>query len=125
MNPVTQLELLPLAFAEHFNNRDIDALLALNEHGSVFVPQPGVPVQDEAGIRAALEQFLALNLPITMGVKRHYSAGEIGLVSAEWTISGVGPDGSEIALAGTTSDVARYSDGAGWRYVIDNPFGVA
>jgi hypothetical protein len=40
-------------------------------------------------------------------------------------INGTGPDGSEVALAGTTADVATYDAEHGWRYVIDNPFGTA
>ena len=41
------------------------------------------------------------------------------------TGAGTGPDGSELALAGTTADVARFDEEHGWRYVIDNPFGTA
>ncbi len=123
MNLVTDLSQLPTAFAERFNARDIEGLLALNEPEAVFVPAPGNPVDGEPGIRAALEQFLELQLPITMNVRRSYSVEEVGFVMADWSIEGAGPDGSPIALAGTTADVARFEPGAGWRYVIDNPFG--
>lgn len=124
-NPVTSLDQLNLAFAERFNARDLDGLMALNTDGVVFVPAPGVPVQGEDAVRGALEQFLGLNLPISMSVRHVFQSGSIGFAIADWTINGTAPDGSEIALAGSTADVATYDDEHGWRYVIDNPFGTA
>ncbi|WDH77782.1 nuclear transport factor 2 family protein [Microbacterium esteraromaticum] len=124
-NKVTTLDTLNLAFAERFNARDLDGLMALNAPDVVFVPAPGQPVQGEAAVRGALEQFLSLNLPITMTVRHVFQTGEAGLAVADWTIEGTGPDGSQIALSGTTADVAVHDDEHGWRYVIDNPFGTA
>ncbi len=124
-NPVASLDQLNLAFADRFNARDLDGLMELNTAGVVFVPAPGQPVQGEAAVRGALEQFLGLNLPITMTVRHTFSSGTTGLAIADWTIAGNAPDGSEIALAGTTADVSAYDDAHGWRYVIDNPFGTA
>src|SRR4051794_32405212 len=122
---VTELDQLNLAFADRFNTRDLDGLMALNIPEVVFVPAPGRPVEGEANVRGALEQFLSLNLPISMTVRNVFQTGSTGLAVADWTINGTGPDGSEIALAGTTADVAIYDDEHGWRYVIDNPFGTA
>ncbi|MBN7792123.1 YybH family protein [Microbacterium esteraromaticum] len=124
-NKVTTLDTLNLAFAERFNARDLDGLMALNAPDVVFVPVPGQPVRGEAAVRGALEQFLSLNLPITMTVRHVFQTGETGLAVADWTIEGTGPDGSQISLAGTTADVAVHDDEHGWRYVIDNPFGTA
>lgn len=122
---VTALDQLNLAFAERFNARDLDGLLALNTDDVVFVPAPGQPVSGQDAVRGALEQFLGLNLPITMNVRHTFSSGNTGLAIADWTITGTAPDGSEIALAGTTADVATFDEEHGWRYVIDNPFGTA
>lgn len=122
---VTSLDQLNLAFADRFNARDIDGLMALNTEDVVFVPAPGTPVTGEAAVRAALEQFLGLNLPITMTVRRVYESGDTGLSIADWTITGVAPDGSAVDLAGTTADIAAYDEQHGWRYVVDNPFGTA
>lgn len=124
-NPVRSLDQLNLAFADRFNARDLDGLMALNTEDVVFVPAPGQPVQGEAAVRGALEQFLGLNLPIAMSVRHVFSSGNTGLAVADWTITGTAPDGSAIALAGTTADVAGYDDEHGWRYLIDNPFGTA
>lgn len=123
MSPVHDLKQLPIAFADYFSAGDLDGLLALNAPDAVFVPSPGEAVTGADNVRAALEQFLALTLPITMTVRHAFTSGSTGLVVADWTISGTGPDGSHVALAGTTADVAVFDEIAGWRYLIDNPFG--
>ena len=122
---ITSLDQLNVAFADRFNARDLEGLLALNTPDAVFVPAPGQPVTGEEGIRGALAQFLALELPITMNVRHVFQAGAVGIAVADWTLEGTGPDGSAVALAGTTADVAQFDDEHGWRYVIDNPFGTA
>lgn len=123
--PVTELSQLNLEFAERFNARDLDGLLALNTSEAVFVPAPGSPVTGEASVRGALEQFLSLNLPITMNTRHVFQSGDTGLAIADWTITGTAPDGSPIDLSGTTADVAVRDDANGWRYAVDNPFGTA
>ncbi|MET0446809.1 MAG: nuclear transport factor 2 family protein [Aeromicrobium sp.] len=123
MSVITELDQLNVAFAEHFNARDLDGLHGLFAADAIFVPAPGTPVPTEA-VRGALEQFLGLNLPISMNVRHAFATGDLGLVVADWTIEGTGPDGSPVSLAGTTSDVARRDEG-GWKFVIDNPFGTA
>jgi ketosteroid isomerase-like protein len=111
------------AWAECFNNQDLDGMLALAETGSVFVPQPGVAVTGNAVV-GALEQFLAMRLPGSMSVRHSFVAGDIALLIVDWTISGIAPDGSAVELAGSTADVARRGD-QGWKLLIDNPFGTA
>ncbi|MFJ4253566.1 YybH family protein [Microbacterium sp. NPDC090003] len=120
---VTSLDQLNLAFADRFNARDLDGLMALNTADVVFVPAPGTPVTGEAAVRGALEQFLGLDLPISMTVRHVFESDGTGLAIADWTITGTGPDGSEVALAGTTADVAVFDEEHGWRYAVDNPFG--
>lgn len=122
---VTSLDRLNLEFADRFNARDVEGLLALNAPGAVFVPAPGHAVEGESSIRGALEQFLALELPISMSVRHTFRSGDLGLAVADWTIEGIGPDGSPIELRGSTADVAVFDEAHGWRYAIDNPFGTA
>lgn len=122
---VTELNKLNIAFADRFNARDLDGLVALNTPEAIFVPAPGQALTGEAEVRGALEQFLAMNLPIEMNVRHVFQQGDTGLAIADWSIDGTGPDGSEVAMAGTTADVAVYDESHGWRYVIDNPFGTA
>ena len=63
---VTELNELNLAFAERFNARDVDGLMALMAPGVVFVPAPGQALTGEANVRSGLERFLGVNLPIEM-----------------------------------------------------------
>lgn len=122
---VTELNKLHLAFAELFNSRDIDGLLALMAPGAVFVPAPGHALSGEQEVRGGLEQFLSVNLPIEMNVRHVYQTGNYGLGIADWSINGTGPDGSEVSMSGSTSDVAVYDEEHGWRLLIDNPNGTA
>ena len=69
---ITELDKLNLAFAERFNAQDLDGLHDLFEADAIFVPAPGTPVPAE-GVRGALEQFLGLNLPITMSVRNAFA----------------------------------------------------
>jgi len=111
------------AFAARFNARDLDGLLDLAEPDSAFVPEPGLLVTGE-GYRAALVNYLSLDLPITLTPRHQLISGDLALLVGDWTIDGTGPDGSAVHLAGSTADVARHGD-RGWRFVIDNPFGTA
>jgi len=47
------------------------------------------------------------------------------LLIVDWSIRGTGPDGHEINLEGTASDIARRGADGKWRYAIDNPFGTS
>lgn len=39
----------------------------------------------------------------------------------DWSIHGTAPDGTEICLEGTATDVARRGQDGFWRYIIDKP----
>lgn len=121
---ITELTDLHPTWADRFNARDLDGMVALCEEGSVFAPQPGTVLTAAGDVRAALHQFLALDLPIRIQVRHSIEAGDVGLVVADWVISGTGPDGSPVDLRGSASDVARRGRD-GWKIVIDNPFGTA
>ncbi|WP_100812106.1 MULTISPECIES: nuclear transport factor 2 family protein [unclassified Microbacterium] len=116
---------LPRAFADRFNARDLDGLVALTTPETVFVPAPGQPVQGADQVRAALESFLGIDLPISLTVRHTFVAGATGLAVADWKIEGTGPDGAAVSLSGSTADVATLDEAKGWRYTIDNPFGTA
>jgi ketosteroid isomerase-like protein len=114
---------LHTAWADRFNAQDVDGMLAFAETASVFVPQPGIVTTGD-DIRGALEQFLAIGLPITMNVRNVYASGDIALVIADWSVKGTGADGSEVDMSGSTADIARRGPD-GWKFVIDNPFGTS
>lgn len=107
-----------------FNSGDPTLLDRIYESDGVFVTVAGEPVAGADRIRANAE-FQALGLPISVTVRDAFVAGDIALLICDWTISGVGPDGEQIEMAGTATDVARRGTDGFWRYVIDNPFGTA
>jgi ketosteroid isomerase-like protein len=111
-------------WAARFNAGDMNGMLALCEHGSALSPQPGTVLTDEGAIRASLDWFLSFNLPIRLEVRQAIETGDIGLVVADWELTGTGPDGEPVELKGSTADVARRG-ADGWKIVIDNPFGTA
>ena len=121
--PITDAAELHTTWAARFNAKDLDGMVALAEADSVFVPQPGVVVEGKA-VRDAEQQFLAVGLPITLKVRRVIVSGDIALLISDWSLKGMGADGSDVDLSGTTADVAQRGPD-GWKYVIDNPFGTA
>lgn len=122
MTTITEAKDLHLAWAARFNAGDVDGMLALSEPGSVFSPAPG-EVASGAGYRAALEQFVQMKLPIALTPHREIVVGDLALLIYDWSIEGTTAQGDEVTMSGTTTDVARKGAG-GWRFVIDNPFGI-
>jgi len=114
----------PEVFARAFNTGDVAVLEQVYEPDAVFVPRPGQPVT-AADRRAANADFLALGLPITVTPRHTYVQDDIALLIVDFVIEGTGPDGAPVHIEGTATDVARRGPDGYWRYVIDNPFGVA
>ncbi|MFE9576190.1 YybH family protein [Nocardia sp. NPDC006044] len=111
-------------WVELFNARDRAALDGLYEADAVVVPRPGYPVTG-AERAAALADFMGLGVPMKAALRQAYIANDIALLVIEWSLTGTGPDGREIDMGGTATDVARRGADGQWRYVIDNPSGVA
>jgi uncharacterized protein (TIGR02246 family) len=113
------------AFVQSFNNADLDSLMSLYEPTATLLPFPGEPVSGHAAIRDALGQFLALKGHMDLKVDRIILAQDIALLFSSWTLNGTGPDGTAVAMAGQTSDVARRQADGSWLLVIDNPQGAS
>ncbi len=94
------------------------------EPHAVLAPQPGSPVTGQERNQAN-ERFLGLGLPIAVHPRHTYVVDDIALLIVDWVIDGVGPDGEHVHVEGTATDVARRGPDGHWRYIIDNPFGVA
>ncbi|MFG2291847.1 YybH family protein [Streptomyces sp. NPDC048603] len=112
----------PAVFAELFATGDAGLVDLAYEPGAAFVPEPGRQVSGPE-LTEANARFLALGLPITLRPRHTYVAGDIALLIVDWEIAGTGPDGAEVRMSGTATDVARRGADGHWRYVIDNPFG--
>jgi ketosteroid isomerase-like protein len=112
-------------FAAAFNSGDPDAVDRLYEERGVFVPEPGQQPVTGAERHRSNAAFQALGLPIQVSQRHAYVAEDVALLIVDWKIEGTGPDGAEVNLAGTATDVARRGPDGRWRYLIDNPFGIA
>ena len=122
--PARKPEEVHRLFAEAFNAGDIKAIMALYEPDAVLVPQPGQTVQGHAGIREALNGYLAIKPRFNLTFGKALISGDVALLISKWTLKGTGPDGSPIEMAGQTSDVVRRQKDGSWLLVIDNPFGI-
>lgn len=117
-------EVHPL-FVAAFNAGDDTALMDLYESEGVLVPEPGQVLSGTAQVRAALQQFLALNGRVDLTPRHIAQAGDVALLIGDWTLNGTGPDGSAVTMHGPSIEVVRRQADGSWRYVIDAPFGQA
>ena len=111
-------------FLSAFNAGDAEALEGAYEPDSVLVPRPGLPVTGP-GRAAANGYLLGLGLPMEAKLRHSYVVDDLALLVVDWSVRGTTPDGAEIDISGTATDVARRGPGGTWRYVIDNPNGTA
>ena len=57
---------------------------------------------------------------------RHVFVGDdTAQIVVDWSIDGKGPDGKDIHLGGSASDIVRRGADGRWRYLIDNNQGTA
>jgi uncharacterized protein (TIGR02246 family) len=113
------------AFTTAFNAGDAAALLALYEPDATLAPAPGQVVSGHAAIGEVLAGFLALKGRMTIETVRVIQSGDVALLHGAWILSGTGPDGSAVELAGRNAEVARRQADGSWQFVVDNPFGDA
>lgn len=111
-------------FMRAFNSGNLEAVEAGLAENAVFVRAPGDPVTGVEA-RAAIADFLALGLPMELTDRHVYVADDIALVIADWVVDGEDPDGRQVRMTGTSTDVIRRGADGAWRSVIDNPSGTA
>jgi uncharacterized protein (TIGR02246 family) len=113
--------------AKTLSSGDAEGVLSCYEADGAFVP-PGAPWTNPArgtdALRATMAQFLAMNPTLTIETNKVIEVDEIALVTGNWALTGKGPDG-DFDMGGTFCDVVRRQADGSWRYVIDNPDGVA
>ncbi|MGW2179702.1 YybH family protein [Streptomyces sp. NPDC001732] len=114
----------PLVFARAFNTFDPAVLDQLYELDAGFVPTPGHLATGAERFRAN-EDFLRLRVPIEVSPRHTYVVGDLALLIVDFVIAGTAAHGGDVRIEGTATDVARRGSDGYWRYVIDNPFGVA
>ncbi len=105
------------------NACDLESALTLFESGASFVMKPGVVVTGTAGIRQALEGFMALKPTLTIEAQQLVQAGDVAQYCARWSIQGVDPTGTAVRLGGRSSSILRRQSDGRWLFLVDNPWG--
>ena len=111
-------------FVERFNVQDVDGIIELYEPNAVILP-PDAPevVSGHAAIREVLDGILALGGKMENAIVRVIEQQDIAILYSRWTVCGTGPDGTQVTVGGTTSDVVRRQNDGSWLFAIDNPLG--
>jgi ketosteroid isomerase-like protein len=99
------------------NNQDIDGLMALYAEDSSMVLADGSVVTGLAAIREQWSGILAMNGHITVRSRYAIAAGDLAVLSNEWTFD---VDGEQ--LSSVTAEVARRQPNGGWLYILDHPY---
>jgi len=107
-------------FGESVNAGDAAAVAALYEDHGVLVFQ-GTTFEGPEQIRGFLEGMIAAKAKITMNVKHVVRAGDVAVLSNDWSMTVTGPDGKPEASSGKAIEVVRRQPGGSWKYVIDDP----
>jgi uncharacterized protein (TIGR02246 family) len=111
-------------FAEYANEGDLDELIGLYEEDAVLVQQDGSAAHGIEAIRHSLEPMVSTRPRVQMNVVRTIMAADgLALLYNDWTITGKGPDGSDVEMRGKALEVVRRQPDGTWLYVIDDPFG--
>lgn len=105
------------------NACDLESALTLFESGASFVMKPGVVVNGTAGIRQALEDFMALKPKLTIDAQQIVQAGDVAQYCARWSIKGIDLTGAAVQLGGRSSSILRRQPDGRWLFLVDNPWG--
>ena len=77
-----------------------------------------------AAIREAIANFLVLKPTISLDTKVLGEAGGIALMTSRWRLTGAGPDGAPVELAGQSAEVVRRQPDGSWLFLVDTPYGL-
>jgi uncharacterized protein (TIGR02246 family) len=105
------------------NAQDLKMAMTLFEPGALFVMKPGVVVSGTAGIRQALEGFMALKSNVTIEAQQIVQAGDVAQYCARWNINGIDLTGAAVQLGGRSSSILRRQPDGRWLFLVDNPWG--
>jgi ketosteroid isomerase-like protein len=113
----TKLTAIHPAVEAGVNNQDIDGLMALYAEDASMVLMDGSVITGLPAIREEWSGILTMNGHMTLRSRFAIAAGDLALLSNEWTFE-VG--GGQISAV--TSEVAQRQSDGGWLYVFDHPY---
>jgi ketosteroid isomerase-like protein len=110
---------------ERFNSGKVEVTMALYAPEAVFIANDGRTITDRAEIAAQFQRDMSLGLPLKANVRHVFVCGDTAQIVVDWSIEGKGPDGKDVRLGGSASDIVRRGADGLWRYIIDNNQGTA
>jgi ketosteroid isomerase-like protein len=113
----------PEDFQQNFNTGKLENILTNYEADSILDLGEGQSFSGLEKISQALSNFLATKLPIHVSNSKATENGGLALVTFDWSIDGLGPDGTNVSMAGRAIDVLRRNSNGYWKQIIDQPFG--
>jgi ketosteroid isomerase-like protein len=99
--------------------------MALYAPEAVFIANDGRTIRDRSEFAAQVPLDMNLGLPLKATVRHVFVADDTAQIVLDRTIDGEGPDGQEVHLGGSASDIVRRGSAGFWRYIIDNNQGTA
>jgi ketosteroid isomerase-like protein len=117
--PTTPEDVIP-SLVERFNSRKIEAMMALYSPEAVVVANDGRTISDRNEFAAQFQRDMSLGLPLRTNVRHVFVGADTAQIVLDWSIEGKGPDGKDVRLEGTASDIVRRGADGFWRYIIDN-----
>ena len=108
-----------------FNSGEVEVMMALYAPEAVFVANDGHTIRDRNEIAGQFERDMRLGLPLKANARHVFVGDDIAQIVVDWSIDGKGPDGEDVHLGGSASDIVRRCADGFWRYIIDNNQGTA
>jgi uncharacterized protein (TIGR02246 family) len=99
------------------NGQDLDGLMALYAPDATMIGLDGTTVTGTEAIREAYAAVLEMKGHITVRSRFATEAGDLAVLSNEWTMT-VGDE----SLSAITAEVARREPDGSWLYVVDSPY---
>ena len=110
---------------DRFNSRNVEEMMELYAPEAVFVANDGRTITDRSEIAAQFQRDMNLGLPLKAKVRHVFVGKDTAQIVVDWSIDGKGPDGKDVHLGGSASDIVRRGADGHWRYIIDNNQGTA
>jgi uncharacterized protein (TIGR02246 family) len=106
-------------YTQHVRDRDLEALVALYEPEAVFSQEPAAEVRGRQALREVFRGFLASQPKLDVVTATVHAAGDLALVTNDWTLEGRDPAGAPLKRQGRSAVVLRRQADGGWLIAID------
>jgi len=113
------------SLVKRFNSGKVEAMMALYAPEAVVIAKDGRTITDRTEIAAQFQGDMSFGLPLKANVRHVFVSDDTAQIVVDWSIDGKGPDGKDVHLGGSASDIVRRGADGCWRYIIDNNQGTA